>query len=195
MNNMSNDVLRSVYNHPQFSDKDMTQLFSKHECIAIAKGDFILREGQVLNAYYIIDKGLIRNFLYDFEGNEITTDFTGNGELAIEVASIFQRIPTKEYMQALTDCEVWKINFDVFQELFHSIPALAEWGRAWMAFQLYLSKKRATDMITETATKRYKNLMKEKPQVVQQAPLKYIASYLGITDSSLSRIRKEILTQ
>jgi hypothetical protein len=61
-----------------------------------------------------------------------------------------------------------------------------------VAFELYQSKMRATEMITEPATKRYLHLMQGRPQIIQQAPLKYIASYLGITDTSLSRIRKEI---
>jgi len=96
-------------------------------------------------------------------------------------------------MQCLTDCVLWQIDYDHFQELFHQIPAMREWGRAWMVFELYLAKKRATEMITEPATQRYLHLMQEKPQIIQQAPLKHIASYLGVTDTSLSRIRKEIM--
>ncbi|MGO3306994.1 MAG: cyclic nucleotide-binding protein, partial [Sphingobacterium sp.] len=64
--------------------------------------------------------------------------------------------------------------------------------RAWMAYELYLSKKRATEMITEPAKKRYLHLLEEKPHIIQQAPLKFVATFLGITDTSLSRIRKEI---
>lgn len=187
------EILKFVYQHPLFETADFDLIGKAHQRIELAKGDFLLKKDQVANAYYILESGLVRTYLYDYEGNEITTGFTGTHEIAIEVASLFQRIPSPEYMQCLTDCTLWKIEYDDFQELFHQIPAMREWGRAWMAFELYLSKKRATEMITEPATQRYLHLMQEKPQIIQQAPLKYIASYLGVTDTSLSRIRKEII--
>ncbi len=187
------EILKFVYQHPLFESADLELIYQSHKRIELNKGDFLLKKDQIANSYAIIESGLIRTYLYDYDGNEITTGFSGVNEVAIEVASIFQRIPTQEYMQCLTDCVLWQIDYDHFQELFHEIPAMREWGRAWMAFELYLSKKRATEMITEPATQRYLHLMQEKPQIIQQAPLKYIASYLGVTDTSLSRIRKEII--
>ena len=187
------EVLKYAYQHPLLEAADLDQIYHAHEKINLTKGDYILEKGQVANEYYIVEDGLVRTYLYDYDGNEITTGFSGKNEVVIEVASIFQRIPTQEYIQCLTDCCLWKIDYETFQDLFHKIPAFREWGRAWMAFELYLSKKRATEMITEPAKMRYLHLMEEKPQIIQQAPLKYIASYLGVTDSSLSRIRKEIL--
>lgn len=189
---MHMEILKFAYQHPLFQKEDFDLINQSHEKVHFSKGDFLLKKGQVANEYFIIETGLIRSYLYDYEGNEITTDFKSNKEVSIEVASIFQRIPTEEYIQCLTDCVLWKITFDDFQELYHQIPAMREWGRAWMSFELYLSKKRATEMITLPATQRYLQLMEEKPLVIQQAALKYIASYLGITDTSLSRIRKEI---
>ncbi|NGF57929.1 Crp/Fnr family transcriptional regulator [Parapedobacter sp. SGR-10] len=186
------DILRFAYQHPSFQSADLESICAAHTRIELPKGSFLLQKGQIANEYYIMDSGLVRTYLYDFEGNDITTGFIGNVEVVIEVASIFQRVPTQEYMQCLTDCVLWKIDFDTFQELFHQIPAFREWGRAWMAFELYRSKMRAAEMITEPATKRYLRLIEDKPQIIQQAPLKHIASYLGVTDSSLSRIRKEI---
>lgn len=187
------EVLKYAYQHPLFEPQDLEQIYSAHQKINLSKGEFILEKGKIANEYFILDDGLVRTYLYDFDGNEITTGFSGKNEVVIEVASIFQRIPTQEYIQCLTDCVLWKINYEDFQNLFHKIPAFREWGRAWMAFELYLSKKRATEMITEPAKMRYLHLMQEKPQIIQQAPLKYIASFLGVTDTSLSRIRKEIL--
>lgn len=187
------EVLRYAYQHPQLKSSDLELIFEAHDQVHLSKGDFILEKGHIANEYYIVEEGLVRTYLYDYEGNEISTGFSGKNEVVIEVASIFQRIPTQEYIHCLTDCILWKIDYEKFQDLFHKIPAFREWGRAWMAFELYLSKKRATEMITEPAKMRYLHLMEEKPQIIQQAPLKYIASYLGVTDSSLSRIRKEIL--
>ena len=152
----------------------------------------LLSKGAVANEYYIAESGLVRSYLYDYEETEITTGFAGQGEVVIDVASLFQRVPTEDYIQCLTDCVLWKIEFDTFQELFHRLPAMREWGRAWMVFELYCSKIRSTEMITLPATKRYLQLLDQHPEVLQLAPLKHIASYLGVTDTSLSRIRKEV---
>ncbi|RAV29068.1 Crp/Fnr family transcriptional regulator [Sinomicrobium soli] len=187
-----NKILSDVYRHPLLSATDLGLICEAHTLVEAGKATLLLREGEVANAYYIVESGLVRTYVYDFEGNEITTAFAGDWEVVIEVASLFQRIPTREYIQCLSDARLWKISFERFQELFHEIPAFREWGRSWMAAELSRSKLRATGMITLPASERYLRLLEEKPRLLQQAPLKHIASYLGITDTSLSRIRKEI---
>ncbi len=172
--------------------EELDRLIDAHECVTYKKGDFVLKQGETANSYLIIQKGLMRSFVYDTEGNDITTDFFCESDLAIEVLSLFNRIPTPENIQALTDCECWKLNFTVFQELFHSIAGFTEWGRLWMTSSLFYFKQRSLEMVTTSAKERYLQLIKEKPQVVLQAPLRNIASYLGITETSFSRIRKEI---
>lgn len=189
---MKEQVLRQVYQHPELSESDLKRIFEVHEKIELKKGDFIIKEGQAANNYMILQKGLMRSFVYDYNGEDITTNFFTENEIVIEVSSLFQRIPTKEYIQALTDCSCYKIDFDKFQELFHSIENFREWGRAWLSNSLFEFKQRSVSIIKESATDRYLTLLKEKPQIIQQAPLKNIASFLGITDTSLSRIRKSI---
>ncbi len=187
------DLIRTFYSELALTPQELTAITEKHEAITIKKGDFILTKGQVSNAYYLIEYGLTRSFLHDYEGNEVTIGFCSDNDVVIEVASFFQRNPTVENIQALMETRLWKIKFEDFQELFHQIPEFREWGRSWMAKELVHSKNRAIAMITEPATARYLRLIKEKPILIQQAPLKHIASYLGITDTSLSRIRKEIV--
>ena len=186
------EVLKQAYQHPLLTTSDLDLIFAAHERVQLSKGDYVLKKGQILQTYAILEEWLIRSFLYDYEGNEMTTGFIGKGEVVIETASFFQRIPTQEYLQCITNCTVWSIAYQQFQRLFHQLPAFREWGRAWLAYELFLSKKRATEMITDPAKQRYLHLVENRPEVVQQAPLKYIATYLGITDTSLSRIRKEI---
>lgn len=185
----------SIYHDfPFFFPEELEVISKAHEKVVFQKGDFILREGKTANDYYILEKGLIRSFVNDFNGNEVTTHFFVENEIVIEVSSLFQRIPTQENIICITDCELWKIDFEIFQELYHKIPNLSEWGRAWMSQELFSYKQRSVEMFTLSATKRYLNLLEQKPQVIQFAPLKQIASYLGITDTSLSRIRKELVS-
>jgi CRP-like cAMP-binding protein len=190
---MYKDFFQSIYNHPLIKKDELNEIISAHEKVNFSKGLSFLECGQMANEYYLIESGLLRAYVHDFNSNEITTDFYGSNEISIEVSSLFQRIPTKENIIALTNGIAWKIEFDKFQELYHNIEGFSEWGRAWMSGQLFMSKQRKIEMLTKNATERYKALINEKPEIVQHAPIKHIASYLGITDTSLSRIRKEIL--
>lgn len=188
---MGEDLLRQVYQHPLLKNTDFEKICGAHEMVSFSKGDFYLKLGEVAQSYLIVQKGLFRSSVYDYNGNDITTGFFSKYELVIEVASLFQRTPSQESIQALTDCECLALDFQKFQTLFHSIEGFSEWGRGWMSQSLFESKQRAVSMITESATDRYLKLLDHKPNILRDAPLKNIASYLGITDTSLSRIRKE----
>jgi CRP-like cAMP-binding protein len=190
---MNIDFFQSIYNHPLIKATDLQEIVDAHEKVEFTKGTFFLERGKIANEYAIIEEGLVRAYVYDFNGNEITTDFCGTSEIAIEVSSLFRRVPAKENMITLTPGIAWKIEYNRFQSLFHRIEGFREWGRAWMSEQLFNSKQSRIEMLTKNATERYKALILDKPDILRHAPIKHIASYLGITDTSLSRIRKEIL--
>ncbi len=187
------DIFKEVYQHFLLSEADIENIKSCHEKVSFKKGEFLLKEDEIADEYYLLEKGLVRAFVLDFDNNEITTEFFCENEIVIVPSSLFQRMASKENLQTLTDCTLWKIDFGKFQELFHSIEGMREWGRAWFTFQLFTMKQRSLEMITETAKNRYLKLMKDKPEILLNAPLKQIATFLGITDTSLSRIRKEIM--
>jgi CRP-like cAMP-binding protein len=189
---MELDFFEIVYNHPLLKKEDYQEISKAHTKIEFQQGSMLLEIGKIAKEFYIIEKGLLRSFLYDYNGNETTTEFYCSNEILIESFSLFQRIPSKENFQAITDVVVWKIGYDTFQELLQNIPGFREWGRTWATSELFTLKQRSINVLTMNATDRYLTLIKERPQIIKQSPLKYIASYLGITDTSLSRIRKEI---
>jgi CRP-like cAMP-binding protein len=184
-------ALQTLYQHPLLTATELQAVFAAHKHVVFKKGEFLLKKGQVASAYFCVEQGLIRSYVYDYNGNDITTGFIGRNEIAIDVVSLFHQVPTVEYFQALTDVECYSIDIETFQLLYHSIKGLNEWGRAWMSSSLFQLKQRTLSMITDSATERYEQLERQHPHILQQAALKYIASYLGITDTSLSRIRKE----
>jgi CRP-like cAMP-binding protein len=186
-------ALQDIYQHPLLNTAELTTIFDAHTPVEFNKGDFLLKKGKVANSYFCVSEGLVRSYVYDFDGNDITTGFIGKNEIAIDVVSLFHQIPTVEYFQALTNCKCYVINLDKFQVLYHSIKGFNEWGRAWMSKSLFDLKQRTIAMITDSASDRYQKLQEQHPQILQQAPLKFIASYLGVTDTSLSRIRKELI--
>jgi CRP-like cAMP-binding protein len=157
----------------------------------LAKGEFQLSAGKICDEYLFLEKGYLRAFVHDTEGNEVTTNFYEPGEMVFEVSSFFKRGKSKENIHALSECEGWYITFAQLNTLFHSIPEFRDFGRSILVQGFAGLKSRTLSMITETAEQRYAELLKSSPAIFQQAPLKNIASFLGITDTSLSRIRKE----
>jgi CRP-like cAMP-binding protein len=93
-----------------------------------------------LNSYFVLESGVVRSFVYDIDSNDITINFFTESDIVIEASSLFQRIPSIENIQAETDCSVWKISYDDFQELFHSIPALTEWEERGCLTSYFISK-------------------------------------------------------
>ena len=191
---MAPTLFQTCYHHPLFTAQDLQETVSVHKKVILAKNEFLLEEGKTASAYYLVETGLIRFYVHDYNGNEITTQFICENEIVNEVSSLFQHIPSVQNIQAVTDAVVWKINFNDFQHLYHTLESVREWGREWMAAQLFEIQQRSVEMITQSASTRYLQLMERRPQIVRQAPLKQIASYLGIADTSLSRIRKEIVS-
>ena len=106
--------------------------------------------------------------------------------------SFFNCVRSKENIQAQTDCEGWYITYKQLNYLFHSLPEFREFGRSVLVKGFSELKIRMLSMITETAEDRYAQLLINNPEIFKQVPLKNIATYLGITDTSLSRIRKEL---
>jgi CRP-like cAMP-binding protein len=184
--------LQKIYHHATLSASALNVICQMHTKVHFKKGEFLLKEGQIADTYHCLESGLIRSYAISSDGKDITTGFFGQNEIVIEVASLFLRMPTSENIQVLTDCICWQMNLIDFQKLADTIPGFMEWGRAWMAGVLFATKQRSLSMITDPAIKRYQLLIEQHPNIIRHAKLRYIASYLGITDTSLSRIRKEM---
>ena len=168
--------------------KQIAENFSSR---TILKNEFFLKEGKISNEYLFLEKGFMRAYACDTEGNDITTGFYNIGQVVFEVSSFFNRTPSRENILALTDCEGFFITFEQLNQLFHSLPEFREFGRSILVRGYASLKNRMLSTITETAEERYATLLKTHAEIFQHAPLKHIATYLGITDTSLSRIRKE----
>ena len=192
MTQPNQDLLAQVYKHPQIGPSDLSKIFSAHHRVEISKGSVILESGKHARSYIILEEGLLRSFAHDYKGDDITTDFFTPGQIAIEVLSLFQKIPSQENIQALCDCIGWEIYIQDFEHLFQTIPGLPEWGRSWMTGRLFHFKQRTIEIATLSTKQRYLQLLHQQPLILRHTPLKHVASYLGVTDTSLSRIRKEV---
>lgn len=168
------------------------EIASHFQPFELKKDAFFIESQKIAKKYLYLEKGFIRAFTFDVDGNEVTTEFYADNQIVFEVSSFFQNTPSQENFQALEDCVGWYIDFNQLQILFHSIPEFREFGRMVLVKGFISFKQKSLSLINETAEQRYENLLKKRPEIFQKAPLKTIATYLGITDTSLSRIRREM---
>jgi len=152
---------------------------------------YVLQEGNIGKEAFFLESGYLRAFVNDPDGNDVTISIFTPNSFVNNLVSFFRREPSEENIQAVTDCLVWAISYDALQTLFHGMPEFREFGRMMLIMNNLALKDRIVSMIRNTAEERYAALLQSKPDVFQHVPLKMIASFLGITDTSLSRIRRD----
>ena len=183
--------LTNIFSEQNFKPEDYERILNAYERKEFAKNDYLIREGTIANFYYFVESGFSRSYAIDLEGNDISTKFFSSTDIVIDWHSYFLKTKCREDIQAITPCVMWKISFENFMKLFN-IEAFREVGRTKLISNYFELKTHSVSIIADPAKDRYLNLIKQKPDIVQNVPLKQIATYLGITDTSLSRIRKEI---
>lgn len=160
--------------------------------IEFKKDQLLLKENKITKATFILESGYVRSYTFDQNGIEVTTNIFSAPCFVNDFLSFFKQQPSSENYQCMTDCKLWTMSFEKVQTCFHTYPEFRELGRMMLVTNYSNLHERMLGMIKDTAENRYLNLMKHHPGIFQNIPLKIIASYLGITDSSLSRIRREV---
>ena len=154
----------------------------------IPKGEYFTEEGKISKYLAFITKGLFQYF-YTKEGKEITTYVTGENTFLASVSSFYKQQPSKEYVRALVDSELWQIHYDDLAKLKISSEAFKTFYIGAMENVVVGIDESRSKLIILTAEERYASLLKDEPALLQQIPLQYLASILGVTPRHLSRIR------
>lgn len=192
MNHDTTNLLRFINDNIALPAEKASEIAGRFREKTFAKNEFLLLEGKVCNEFYFLDSGFAWSYTRDINENDITTNFYPKHQVVCEMFSFFKQVPSKENFQALTECNTWCITFTDLQIAFHSMPEFREFGRSMLVSAYADLKQRMLSMLHYTAEERYSLLIDSSPDIFQYAPLKHIASYLGVTNTSLSRIRKDI---
>jgi CRP-like cAMP-binding protein len=176
---MNNQKLKDYFIKTlSMSDVKANELAEKYTFREINKNDVLLKIDKTSNETYFIEQGMVRTFTFDIDGNEITTNIYTAPCFASDFLSFFKREPSKENVQALTDCKIWSMTYEQVQESFHNIPEFREFGRMLLINNYSNLKDRMLGMIQLTAEQRYDKLLKDNPEIFQHLALKHIATYL-----------------
>ncbi len=160
-----------------------------------AKNQVITRHGETENYLSFVETGIVRFYIpEDPDGNrdELTFNFCFDKEFTCAYNSFLTQTPSEYELQALAETIVWQISYADLQKVYAQTNAGNYLGRI-ISEKLFLAKsKRELSLLKHTAKERYLNLFSEQPGILKFIPLKYVASYLGITPQGLSRIRRQI---
>lgn len=156
------------------------------------KGEYLLRQDEICRHSFFIEKGIARKFYLTVDGREITTELLFADDLAVSFQSYTLQSPSREFIQALTETSARVTDYQAFQHLKTVFPALLELDLMMTEYYAMWLEERLLQFHTLNATARYRQLTEEHPHFVQQVQLTHIASYLGVSLETLSRIRAKI---
>jgi CRP-like cAMP-binding protein len=185
-------LLQDIFTSDGLKPEDREKVVLSFQSVSFTKGAYLLQAGDYARSYFFVQQGFLRSFAIDPMGNEVTTNFYAPGQIIMDPPSFILRQPTREYLQAMEDSICWELGYERFQEFFDGIDAFRNAGRSRLVQSFFALKNRSVSMITDSARDRYLQLLSDHPEILQHAQLKHIASYLGITDTSLSRIRRAV---
>lgn len=148
----------------------------------------LLQPGQVARRLYFVEKGLVRGYALH-AGQEISSWFMSEGDFVISIVSFFTQQPSTEYLELLEPSAVYSIDYQQLEALYRTFPEFNYVGRVLTERYYVQSERRAYQLRTLPAKERYAQLVRDFPKLVQRVPLKHLASHLGISPETLSRLR------
>ena len=175
----------------KLTEKDWQTFSSKLVRKELPKNYLLLKVGQTEKYLSFVEKGIIR-FYIPKEENDLTFTFIFDNGFVSAYDSFLTKQPTIYNVETLTQTTIWRLSYDDLQVIYKETEIGNTIGRK-SAEDLFLKKsRRELSLLNQTAEQRYLNLFTEQAHLLQLIPLKYIASYIGITPQALSRIRKRI---
>lgn len=175
----------------QMDDKTFNSAVDYFAIKHVKKGDYLLREGQVCDRITYINTGLLRTF-HIKNGNEINTCFCMENSITSSHESFVNQIVSKEYIQAIEDATIVSLSHKNLMKLYQFNPKWESLSRLLTEKECTRLSERIDTLSFETAKEKYLHLLKKQPEIIQRVAIQHIASYLGVSRETLSRIRSKI---
>ena len=173
-----------------FSDDELNDILAHFSKESLIKNQILVRQGEICKALYFVEKGMGRSYYLNETGKEITQWFFSVGKFMTSAESFFQQTPSLYYLETLEDSVVYHISKQNIDRLFAKYPKMEKLGRLISIEMLTKIVNKLNAIQFQTARERYDYMLAEFPDIAHQVPLGHIASYLGMTQETLSRIRR-----
>lgn len=187
-----NEFIAYILQFGNLNEQQIGLISRKATEMHFRKDDYFSEAEKIAKQVGFVLKGVIRVCYYNNKGDEITKYFIDENNLVVDLESFENETPSTAYVQAVTDCELIVFSKKDWQELLNTIIGWDAIVHKVISKALMQKVERRSPLVSEDATTRYLKFLEIYPTVANRVPLSYIASYLGMTQSSLSRIRKNI---
>lgn len=188
---MDSESLQHFFAKSGFTAPEQELIFPFFKSSIYEKGDCFVEEGKNNQYLGFIESGVFQYF-FNLDGDEITTYVTGKGGFVASLLSFLRDVPSRETIRAITDSQLWLIHKNALKELCTRMEKFQQFYINLLEYQIVCIDNSRFDLITLNAEQRYEKILREEPHLLQDIPLQYLASTLGITPRHLSRIRKNM---
>jgi CRP-like cAMP-binding protein len=191
--NLSTHILRQeIEKVSKISDDDFEKFVALFKPFTVKRNEYFYRAGDIPRYSPFIVKGCMRKYFINEEGEEQIVFFAEEGWFACEIQCMRTGTKTEMYLQALEDCEILGITIENADWGLNNIPAYKRWFDVTYPLTHSRIIQEATRLKNDTPESMYLRLLKNRPSLILRVPQHYIASYLGITTETISRIKKKI---
>lgn len=187
-----NSKIKDIFKNLEFTEYEINIIENVFHKVVVKKGDILLQPGDVVDSHFYILDGCLRTFHVDSDGKEYTVQFGIRDWWISDYTAFFTGDKAIMTVEALADSVIYRMNRHDKEALYENIPRIDRFFRIKLERAFAAFQKRILSELSQTASDRYLNFMKTYPEIEKYLKNYHIASYLGITTESLSRIRKEL---
>ena len=183
-----NDIIDSIYKLP---DASKEALLSDAPEVAYPKGFHLFRANHKSSKFYLMKKGMLHAYTHQSD-KKVTFWFGKEGDAIFPLQTLYDNRAGYENIELLEDSVLYELSVDKLHNLYLEDIHIANWGRKFAESEFMQTEERLISLLFTNASERYMKLIQNNPELLQRMPLECLASYLGITPVSLSRIRAKL---
>jgi CRP-like cAMP-binding protein len=172
-------------------EESLLEIDNRFKVLGLKKNQFLVHENQVCPYFCYVESGILQHAIL-VDDEEKTTYLALRNSVTSSLNSFLNKIPSRKSIKALVDCRLWVADLETFKDLQSNNQAFKQFYYNLIEKQIMLIDDYRIDLLTLTPEERYKKLLATEPKLLQEVPLHYLASFLGISNRHMSRIRKNI---
>lgn len=171
------------------SEKDREEVMQSFTMLKLKNNSYLVKESEICNCFCFVESGILQHSI-EVLGEERTTYLALRNSFTSSLYSFLNKTPSRKSIKAIVDCELWVVDLKTFKNLIENNPAFHRFYYDLIEKQICLIDDYRIDLLTLTPEERYKKLLLTEPKLLQEVPLHYLASFLGISTRHMSRIRQ-----
>lgn len=173
------------------SEKDQTEILKSFHKLQLKKNDYFVKEGAICHYFCFVESGILQHSI-EVSGEEKTTYLALRNSFTASLSSFLNQSKSRKGIKALVETELWAVDLKTFKNLIENNRAFHTFYYDLIEKQICLIDDYRIDLLTLTPEERYNKLLQTEPKLLQEVPLHYLASFLGISNRHMSRIRKNV---